>query len=321
MVSVMVGGEGIARLRMAASPAVETLAWLWLTARGARHREFGDPGPAARFALRDRDVALLGKAVRAAARYSPDLLTPSPSMLGWDEDRHHQLERIRATPAGVAVEQLLDPRLGDQSREVRDALDDGSFARRAADGLHRFYDTVLAEQITGIRDALDAELAARGRLMARYGIGHALNTLHPSVRWTGTRIELTVSWKQDYELPRSGLVFVPTMLGCPTLAVQLDDLDNAAVEYPLWGRLAPSARSAGLIQLVGVRRAAILRDLDEPRSTTELGRRHGLSKSTVSHHLNALYRAGLLARVRKGKVVQYSRNHDGEHAVAPSALR
>ncbi|GAB3839046.1 ArsR/SmtB family transcription factor [Dactylosporangium cerinum] len=68
---------------------------------------------------------------------------------------------------------------------------------------------------------------------------------------------------------------------------------------------------------VGARRAAILRDLDEPRSTTELGRRHGLSKSTVSHHLAVLFSAGLLVRVRQGKTVRYSRNQDSERVISP----
>lgn len=81
-----VGVEGPARLRLAPSPVAETLDWLRLTARGERHRELGDPGPAARFALRDRDVALLGRVVAASSRYTPDLLTPGPKLPGWDAD-------------------------------------------------------------------------------------------------------------------------------------------------------------------------------------------------------------------------------------------
>ncbi|MEV4516894.1 helix-turn-helix domain-containing protein [Dactylosporangium sp. NPDC049525] len=310
--SVSIGVEGLARLRLAPSPAVEALEWLRLTARGERHRELGDPGPAARFALRDRDVALLGKVVRASSSYTPDLLSPGPKLHSWDGEWQHQLEQVRETPAGVAVDQVLGGQFADLPRDVRDAVDDGTFARRAAVGLRRFYDTALADQITAVRDAIDAELTLRGRLMARHGLGHTLNTLHPSVHWTGTRIELTGSSATTHHLPAAGLVLVPSVLGCPRLATQLDDTPDATVQYPLWGRIAPSARSAGLIDLVGASRAAILRDLDEPRSTTELARRHGLSKSTVSHHLAALFGAGLLVRVRQGKAVHYSRNQAGE---------
>jgi DNA-binding transcriptional ArsR family regulator len=316
--SVTVNAAGVARLRLAASPVLETLSWLRLAARGERHREFGDPGPAARFALRDPDVALLAKLLRVAYKFTPDLLTPSPSMLGWDGDWREQIEQVRATPAADAADQILGGRILDLPGDVRAAVDDGTFSRRAAVALHRFYDIVLTDQVTALRDALDAELAMRGRLVARYGIGHTVNALHPSIRWTGDRIEFATSHTAAHDLPAAGLVFVPTLLGCPSVAVQLGDEDNSAVEYPLWGRTAPPARSAGLIQLVGTSRAAILRDLDEPRTTTELGRRHGLSKSTVSHHLAALYQAGLLVRVRNGKVVRYSRNLTLD---APNPLR
>jgi DNA-binding transcriptional ArsR family regulator len=320
VMSVAVGVDGLARLRLAPSPVVETLEWLRLAARGERHRELGDPGPAARFALRDRDVALLGEVVRASSTYTPDLLTPSPDARGWDGDWQRQLEQVRETPAGVAADQVLGGRVAGLPRAVRAAVDDGTFARRAAGGLRRFYDSVLADQIGAVCDAVDAELSLRGRLMARHGLGHTLNTLHPAVHWTGSRIELTASLATTHELPGAGLVFVPSVLGCGRLATQLDDVGNASVQYPLWGRIAPSARSAGLLQLAGARRAALLRDLDEPRSTTELARRHGLSKSTVSHHLAVLFGAGLLVRVRTGKAVQYSRNQDGEQLVARAGL-
>ncbi|GAB3839043.1 hypothetical protein GCM10027610_044100 [Dactylosporangium cerinum] len=78
--------------------------------------------------------------------------------------------------------------------------------------------------------------------MARHGLGHTLNTLHPAIHWTGMRIELTGSDARAYDLS-AGPVVVPSMLGCPRLATQLDDVENAAVQYPLWGRVAPSGRA------------------------------------------------------------------------------
>lgn len=128
---------------------------------------------------------------------------------------------------------------------------------------------------------------------------------------------MTSALSETFDLSGAGLVLVPSVLSCPRPAVHLEDARDAYVQYPVWGRIAPSARSGGLIELVGASRAASLRDLDQRRSTTELGRRHGLSKSTVSHHLAALFSAGLLMRVRTGKVVQYSRDQDGERIVAP----
>ncbi|HET6704465.1 helix-turn-helix domain-containing protein, partial [Amycolatopsis sp.] len=64
------------------------------------------------------------------------------------------------------------------------------------------------------------------------------------------------------------------------------------------GRIAP---------VVGAARAALLADLDPARSTAELATRTGYSPGTVSYHLSALHRAGLVSKVRDGRYVLYRR--------------
>ncbi|WP_290056392.1 ArsR/SmtB family transcription factor, partial [Amycolatopsis solani] len=54
-------------------------------------------------------------------------------------------------------------------------------------------------------------------------------------------------------------------------------------------------------------RAALLADLDTARPTAELAARTGYSPGTVSYHLSALHRAGLVSKARDGRYVLYRR--------------
>jgi DNA-binding transcriptional ArsR family regulator len=71
-----------------------------------------------------------------------------------------------------------------------------------------------------------------------------------------------------------------------------------------------------MASLLGVSRAALLRDLDVARTTSELSERHSLAKATVSHHLGALAAAGLLIATRRGRNVDYRRSARGDLLIA-----
>ncbi|MEV0002240.1 helix-turn-helix domain-containing protein [Micromonospora sp. NPDC050980] len=72
----------------------------------------------------------------------------------------------------------------------------------------------------------------------------------------------------------------------------------------------PGRRLLG--DLVGTSRADILADLDVPRSTGELSRRHHLAPATVSYHLGVLLRSGLVRRRRDRHRVLYQRSASGD---------
>jgi hypothetical protein len=53
VIQVELDAATVARVRVAASPLFEAVSWLAAVATGTRHPVFGDPGAAARFALRE----------------------------------------------------------------------------------------------------------------------------------------------------------------------------------------------------------------------------------------------------------------------------
>jgi DNA-binding transcriptional ArsR family regulator len=108
-------------------------------------------------------------------------------------------------------------------------------------------------------------------------------------------------------------VCVPAVLAWPKLSVQFCDPRDAALGYPAAGIGAGRARRVArpVDRLLGPSRAALLCDLDVPRSTAGLAARHRLAPPTVSYHLKVLQRAGLVRSRRDGKFVLYQRTEAG----------
>ncbi|MFI9030020.1 ArsR/SmtB family transcription factor [Streptomyces sp. NPDC053560] len=58
---------------------------------------------------------------------------------------------------------------------------------------------------------------------------------------------------------------------------------------------------------MGRTRLALLRSLDQPRTTTGLAQRVGVSNATASAHASALRAAGLISTTRTGRSVRHTR--------------
>ena len=303
---------GLARVRLGVSPAAEVSAWLGLTARGGRHPVFGDPGAAARAALTEPDAALVAAVLPAPGRpaYTPDLLTPKPGAAG--DVLGEQLDRIAATPAETVAEQVGYTGLR-VPPSVREAVERGTFATSAATGLRRFWTAAVADGWSRLRALMDADLAERARTMATRGVGAMFDSLHPALSWDEGTLSISGAWEEEYSMSGIEVVCVPAVLAWPTLSVQFCQPADAVLAYPAAGIGArgtePASRSVD--KLVGPSRAELLRDLDVPRSTAALARRHHLAAATVSYHLKVLERAGLVAARRDGRFVLYHATEAG----------
>lgn len=313
MIVVHLDTASLARVRLAVSPASEALRWLWLTAIGRAHPILGDPGAAARFALRDPDVALIAEMLpTGGSGYVLDMLTPKPvagpAMRIW----RTQLDMISQVTPEVILEQLREcARVTPNARAVAEA---GRFAGRAATGLAKFWTQTVADAWPGLHARMDADLAARAKVMATNGVGAVLGSLHPSVRWTGTSLELNKPYVEELQFTDDELVLSPSVLNWPRVRVQLPHTGDAVLFYPARGLGdRPEFQGADpLAKLVGSTRATLLHDLDVPRSTADLSARHRLAPATVSYHLGVLHGSGLVARLRERRRVLYRRTERGD---------
>ena len=110
---------------------------------------------------------------------------------------------------------------------------------------------------------------------------------------------------------------MPSAFVWPKLAAITQGPWQPTLIYPargvgtLWEPGGPAAPDT-LAALLGGRRAAVLADLDAPRSTTELAQRLALPPASVSQHLAVLRDAGLVDANRVGRVVLYARTRRGD---------
>lgn len=313
---VDVDRASLARVRLAPSAAQELMSWLRLTVAGGRHPVYGAPGPAARRSLGHRDVAMVASLLpRTSAGYVPDLLTPQPPPSTPARALTDQLDLVAAADHGQVARQVgfcVD--FGRQlPAETLGAVASGSFARRAANGLRMFWKDTLADGWSALCEVLDADIATRSETLARRGVGDVLGSLHRDLEWDGRRITVHKPYAEERTIAGADLVLAPSALGWPGLTVQVCSPDDAVFCYPAEAigqrRIRPAPE---LGELIGPSRAAILGDLDVPRSTAALSDRHRLTRATVSHHLGVLFRAGMLIRRRRGKEVLYGRSSRGD---------
>ena len=309
MMRAQLDAASVAQIRVAPSPVLEAVMWLGLTAAGARHPVYGDPGPAARFALRDPDVAAAAALTTdlVSRRYLPDFLTPKPASIAMDRVLSEQLERIRAVPAPQAHHQLVDTQWGSgtMARGMVEQVGRDALPAVVAAGVWKFWRTVLADQWSDLRRALSAWACQYGRRSAEAGIGAALDDLHPKLSWAGDAVLVDCPYEETIRFVDAELVLIPTALSLPYTSVVTDDLDDAFIAFPVRTARPLEPRRRDPSAVLGRGRSSVLVGLSCPRTTRQLARTIGLSESAVSHHLHALADADLVRSTRRGREVVY----------------
>jgi DNA-binding transcriptional ArsR family regulator len=327
------GSEDIGRVRFALSPMWETITSLrTLTAtRGGlqMHRPWRDW---VRGRLDDVDLDLLTALIRPAG-YIPDFLVPSPARRSSSFEA--ALAQVTAAdPAAVRwqLRHLADhpvaapgPRRAERARLLRGLarLPDAG-AAQVAEALAGYWRAVVAPHWPRLQALLRADLAHRLDELADGGVGALLRNLHPSVSYDGSTLRIVKYYDGDADLSGRGLLLVPCAFAWPDVIVLTAEPNVPTVSYSprgigtLWER-HPSPDGSALAGVVGRTRATLLSQLDLPMSTTQLATALTLSAPTLSAHLHALHRAGLVSSRRDGRAVLYSRTPIGEDLLAGAA--
>jgi DNA-binding transcriptional ArsR family regulator len=327
MISIDVDVTALARTRIATSAVWEVTAAVTVLFRpqppvlhGRLHAELRD-------LVRERtpervgfDVRLLADVARAPGGRVPRALTPAPTTGHLSPS--DQLGLVAGTDPEATAEDLAALRSAYPGRY--DGWSPAEYAERLAAALTGFWDALLEPVWDRVAAIQDADVAHHVNVLAAEGLAATLLGMHPDLDLDGEVLGIRGQGPRQAPTARHrGLWFVPCVFRWPDVLVGHDLPEGACVGYGargagmLWDDGVPPSPS--LASLVGRSRAAILGELDVPRTTTLLAGRVELSAPTVSAHLSVLVGAGLLTSQRTGRRVLYRRTPLGDRLVACSA--
>jgi DNA-binding transcriptional ArsR family regulator len=275
----------------------------------------------ARGAVRDVDLGPISTLLSYPNGYRVDFVTPPPE--GPYPVFEDELERIRATPHDVIRREIGIMYPGDDMPDAARALLDEPDAalRRLTDAFQAYWDATLAEHWPRLRGLLEGDLLYRARRLALEGAQGLFGDLHPAVTWKDGVLSVDKRVDYDVEPGGRGLLLVPVAFACPKCTVITDPPWQPTLTYTpraiatLWDADRPSGEGV-LDELVGETRAAILRALEIPMTTTEVASRLGVTPGAVSQQLSVLRRAGVVDAHRSGRGVYSELTPLGESLVS-----
>ena len=308
--------EDFGRVRFATAPApvLETALILLELRNRPRPRERGrhDWRPRARLALSAGARPLVQLAPTQHHVLYLDVLT-SEAEQAFDHVRNtatsvhaENLARIEQATA-IAVPTWLR-RYADGDTAVLNALDDA---------LRAFHAMCLAERWPAVTARFHDDIAHRMTTLGTHGLAAMINALSPDLCLTGSTLIARHPWDRDIHLDGHGLILMPSAFWTGHPRITWDPLNPAhhVLIYPARTNHRTSAPITGkgdaLAVLVGATRAAVLRALAQPSTTSGLAGHVGISVSSASEHTTALRNAGLVASHRLGQAVHHHLTHLG----------
>ncbi|MEO3742436.1 DUF5937 family protein [Plantactinospora sp. B5E13] len=266
--------------------------------------------------------ALLGLLRRGG--YNADFIQPPPAGIGLSFA--DELATVRATPLAQARDELARNLAGNRppAAYARRIFESPDVVGRIADAIEATWETLVAPDWPRLRAVLERDVVQRAGRLTTYGWAAALADLDPRLRFVsddgGSRIEVRHRDQNRYPLAGQGLLFVPSALG--PLITYVDPPWPHAIVYPARGvgdLLGPPPTDGGpdaLDRLIGPTRAAVLRALAVPATTSQLVVQLGTGLGNVGGHLAVLRDAGLVSRTRTGRSVRYARTPLGDALAA-----
>ncbi|HJS27240.1 MAG TPA: DUF5937 family protein [Actinomycetota bacterium] len=275
----------------------------------------------AREAVRDFDLEPLRMLLSYPHGYRADFVTPPPD--GPYPDFDEELARILSTPHDTVRHEIeLTFPDGDVPDAIRGFVDDPRAAlERLVVTLKAYWDATLAEHWPRLRALLEGDLLYRAKRLALEGAEGLFGDLHPSVSWKDGVLSVDKRWEVEVDPGGRGLLLIPVAFACPRCSVITDPPYQPTLTYTpraiatLWDADRTPTDGA-LDELVGETRAAILRTLEIPMTTTEMAARLGVTPGAVSQQLAVLRRAGVIDAHRSGRGVYSELTPLGESLVS-----
>lgn len=180
--------------------------------------------------------------------------------------------------------------------------------------LRSFHSACIAPRWSQATGRFQRDLLTRTALLRNQGVATLLNTLSPHMHLRGLTLESAYPWERRVRLNGRGLVLMPSAFwtGYPVIT-WINGGGDYMLIYPARqfaeqdakrrdARTTARARDS-LATLLGPTRAAVLRTLRRPLTTSALAGHVGISLSSASRHAAALQASGLVISERQGQMV------------------
>ena len=322
MITIRLNAEDVGRIRFALSPVWEAVTSVRALSNNTARSVHGPWLQKVRSTIEGDDLTLL-RALIPSAGYIPDFLTPAPPRRSTSLESG--LAAIAATPHALATAELTrlyratpHPMLPDLIARPAAALD------LITSALETYWRRAIEPDWRRMRSLLQEDLAFRLDELAAGGIERLVRNLHPSIKFSGDRIDIDRPYCCDGEpMAGQGVLLVPCVFTWPAGLAVTGAPHVPTITYPprglgrLWEDRQETTDSP-LADLVGRTRAAIVSHLDLPMSTTHLANQLGVSAPTLSVHLSILRNAGVVTSRRDGRAVLYHRTALGHQLLAAS---
>lgn len=311
MITIRLNAEDVGRIRFALSPVWEAVTSVRALSNNPARSVHGPWMQKVCPIIDGPDLTLL-KALIPPVGYIPDFITPAPPRR--TTSLESGLAAIAATPHHLVSDEIgklhhetPHPLLPDLIAHPAKALD------LITSALESYWRRAIEPDWRRMRSLLQEDLAFRLDELAAGGIERLFRNLHPSIRFSVSRIEIDRPFACDGEpMAGQGVLLVPSVFSWPAGLSVTAAPYVPTITYPprglgrLWEDRQDTTDSP-LADLVGRTRAAIVSHLDLPMSTTHLAHQLGVSAPTLSVHLSILRSAGLVDSRRDGRAVLYHR--------------
>lgn len=206
------------------------------------------------------------------------------------------LQRITALDIGPVPIWLRKFAAGDD--RVRAAFD------RA---LRRFHSVCLTPHWMTATRRFHNDVTHRTDVMRRSGVTAMIDGLSPQLRLRGRTLVGRYPWHRQIRLDGRGLVLMPSAFwtGHPLLTWDPQQHSRHVLIYPARPSPVAAAPDDALDALLGRTRAAALRALRTPSTTSGLAARLHTSIASASKHATTLRNAGLVSTDRRGAAVEH----------------
>ncbi|QXJ22456.1 helix-turn-helix transcriptional regulator [Actinomadura graeca] len=262
-------------------------------------------------------------------RYFPDFLSP----LGV-ADPAAGIDTVADTPVTDLETQLTMLREVQRIPTWTSGLAAGRLGARKElrTALRQLYRVALEPYWETISTRVHTDRMVRGQVMLNGGVDALLATLHPTLHWRPPILECVASvCTPTVDLKGRGLLLIPSVLAPRPAFAELPG-KPICLFYPVRVTERPTD-GAALAALLGATRAAVLQELANPSTTTQLADKVFVSPSAISQHTAVLRRAGLITTRRVGpavmhgltplgsQLVQATPFEDGSSLAAPAPAR